>query len=169
MSGWSDSELATIGTAAEIDIAPDRADHTPGPAVPIWVVRVGDDLYVRSYRGPSGSWYRRARRNGSGRISVGGVHHAVRFTMADPGVRTQVDEAYRAKYGRYDSLVRHMISTPSPIPPSSYKPPSVRRNEEVGAEVAMTSSSSLSLPTTPARSAIRLAELTTLAATRYQE
>jgi hypothetical protein len=37
MSGWSDSELATIGTADEIYIAPDRADHTPGPAVPIWV------------------------------------------------------------------------------------------------------------------------------------
>ena len=110
MSGWSDSELATIGTADEIHIAPDRADHTPGPAVPIWVVRVGDDLYVRSYRGPSGSWYRRARRNGRGRISVGGVDHAVRFTAADPTVRTQVDEAYRAKYGRYRSLVQPMIS-----------------------------------------------------------
>jgi hypothetical protein len=61
MSGWSDSELATIGRADEIHIAPDRADHTPGPSVTIWVVRVGDDLYVRSYRGPSGSWYRRAR------------------------------------------------------------------------------------------------------------
>jgi hypothetical protein len=110
MSGWSDSELTTIGTADEIHIAPDRSDHTPGRAVPIWVVRVGDDLYVRSYRGPSGSWYRRARRNGSGRISVGGVDHAVRFTAADPTVRTQVDEAYRAKYGRYSSLVRPMIS-----------------------------------------------------------
>lgn len=84
MSGWSDSVLTTIGTADEIHIAPDRSDHTPGRAVPIWVVRVGDDLYVRSYRGPSGSWYRRARRNGSGRISVGGVDHAVRFTAADP-------------------------------------------------------------------------------------
>jgi hypothetical protein len=65
MSGWSDSELTTIGTADEIHIAPDRSEHTPGPAVPIWVVRVGNDLYVRSYRGPSGSWYRRARRNGA--------------------------------------------------------------------------------------------------------
>lgn len=31
MSGWSDSELAPIGTADEIHIAPDRADHTPAP------------------------------------------------------------------------------------------------------------------------------------------
>jgi hypothetical protein len=35
MSGWSDSELATIGTADEIHIAPDRADHTSGPAAGI--------------------------------------------------------------------------------------------------------------------------------------
>jgi hypothetical protein len=44
MSGWSDGELTTIGTADEIHIAPDRADNAPGRAVPIWVVRVGDDL-----------------------------------------------------------------------------------------------------------------------------
>jgi hypothetical protein len=62
--------------------------------MPIWVVRVHDDLYVRSYRGPSGSWYRRARRNGSGRIRVGGIDRAVRFTAADAGVRAKVDEAY---------------------------------------------------------------------------
>jgi hypothetical protein len=111
MSGWTDSELATIETADEIHIAPDRADHSTGPAVPIWVVRVDDDLYVRSYRGPSGSWYRRARRNGSGRIRVGGIDRAVRFTAVDAGVRAKVDEAYSAKYGRYSSsLVRPMIS-----------------------------------------------------------
>jgi len=50
------------------------------------------------------------RRNGSGRISVGGLDHAVRFTAADPTVRTQVDETHRAKYGRYSNLVRPMIS-----------------------------------------------------------
>jgi hypothetical protein len=74
-------------------------------------VRVHDDLYVRSYRGPSGSWYRRARRNGSGRMRVGGIDRAVRFTAADAGVRAKVDEAYSAKYGRYSSsLDRPMIS-----------------------------------------------------------
>jgi hypothetical protein len=75
MNGGSHRELATIGTADEIHVAPDRVATAPAPAVPIWVVRVGDDLYVRSYHGPSGSWYRRARRNGSGRIRVGGVDH----------------------------------------------------------------------------------------------
>jgi hypothetical protein len=61
MSGWSERDLARIGAADEILVAPDQGDRSRGPAVPIWVVRVGDELYVRSYRGASGGWYRRAR------------------------------------------------------------------------------------------------------------
>ena len=50
-------------------------------------------------------------RNGSGQIRVGDVDRAVPFTAADPTVRTQVDQAYRTKYGRYRSnYVRPMIS-----------------------------------------------------------
>jgi hypothetical protein len=49
------------GVADEILVAPDRGDRSRGPAVPIWVVWVGDELYVRSFRGASGGWYRRAR------------------------------------------------------------------------------------------------------------
>ena len=55
MSEWSERALAVIGAADEIVVAPDRADHTPGPAVSVWVVRVGDELYVRSVRGSSRS------------------------------------------------------------------------------------------------------------------
>ena len=47
-------ELATIGTVDEIHVPLTRADHTPGPAVPIWVVHLGDDQCVRSYRVHSG-------------------------------------------------------------------------------------------------------------------
>jgi hypothetical protein len=104
MSGWSERDLALIGAADEIIIAPDRGDRTPGPAVPIWVVRVGDKLYVRSYRGPSGGWYRRARFSGSGRIRSGRDEFRVRFSeVAAPELRAQIDEAYRVKYGRYGS------------------------------------------------------------------
>jgi hypothetical protein len=52
MSGWSERDLARIGAADEIIIAPDPGDRTRGPAVPIWVVRVGDKLHVRSYADP---------------------------------------------------------------------------------------------------------------------
>jgi hypothetical protein len=104
VSGWSARDLALIGTADEIIIAPDRGDRTPGPALPIWVVRVGDELYVRSYRGPSAGWYRRTRDSGSGRIRSGGDEFPVRFNeVAAPELRAQIDQAYRIKYGRYGS------------------------------------------------------------------
>ncbi|HZA72055.1 MAG TPA: DUF2255 family protein [Propionibacteriaceae bacterium] len=111
MSGWSQADLATIGEADEIEVAPDRADHTAASWVPIWVVRVGDELYVRSFRGPSGSWYRRARDTGHGRIRVAGTERTVVFITAEPSTRTEVDDAYRAKYGRYgSSYITPMIS-----------------------------------------------------------
>jgi hypothetical protein len=49
MSGWSDRELATIRTADEIHIALTAPTKRPAQ---LWVVHVGDNLYVRSYRGP---------------------------------------------------------------------------------------------------------------------
>jgi Uncharacterized protein conserved in bacteria (DUF2255) len=50
---WTADDLQCIAGSTELDIAPARDGGTPGPATPIWVVRVGDDLYVRSYRGPA--------------------------------------------------------------------------------------------------------------------
>jgi hypothetical protein len=98
---WSERDLARIGAADEILVAPDRGDRSRGPAVPIWVV--GDELYVRSHRGASGGWYRRARFS-NGRIRSGGDEFRVRFNeVAAPELRAQIDKPYLVKYGRYGS------------------------------------------------------------------
>ena len=55
MTSWTNNELTRIGSAEELAIAPLRRDGTRRTAVPIWVVRVGDDLYVRSYKGQDGA------------------------------------------------------------------------------------------------------------------
>ena len=112
MSGWSEENLARIGAAEEIVVAPDRADHTPGSAVPIWVVRVGDELYVRSFRGSSGGWYRRARSHGEGWIRAAGEEFRVRFRpVAASELRAPIDDSYRVRYGRYGpSYVTPMTS-----------------------------------------------------------
>lgn len=57
MTTWTADELERTGRSGQLDIAPDRPDGTPGPATTVWVVRVRDDFYVRSYRGSAGSWY----------------------------------------------------------------------------------------------------------------
>ena len=70
MSDWSPHELETIGDATEIDIATVRRDGTLRSCVPIWIVRVADQLLVRSYRGDAGSWYRYALKKPQGRVRV---------------------------------------------------------------------------------------------------
>jgi Uncharacterized protein conserved in bacteria (DUF2255) len=60
MTDWTARELNVIGAAEELDIAPARPDRSLRPYTTIWVVRVGDELYVRSYRGRRGSWFRHA-------------------------------------------------------------------------------------------------------------
>lgn len=52
--------------------------------VTMWVVRVVDDLYVRSAYGPGNPWYRRATAAGAGRVRAGGVESDVTFGSADP-------------------------------------------------------------------------------------
>ena len=101
MAAWTSDELTKIGTAEELEIAPRRSDGTLRNAVPIWVVRVGDDLYVRSWRGRGGAWFRGAQGRREGRIKAGGIERDVAFVDADPDLHGQIDNAYRSKYRRY--------------------------------------------------------------------
>jgi hypothetical protein len=57
MPGWTNDELEAIDAAEELDLASVRRDGTLRGPVTMWVVRHGDDLYVRSVngRGSSGS------------------------------------------------------------------------------------------------------------------
>jgi hypothetical protein len=118
VTSWTSDELDRIGSADELRITSVRADGALRPYVPIWVVRVGDDLYVRSYRGADGGWFRHLRERDRGRIKAGGVEREVAVAAAaddvDNDVDDAVDEAYRGKYGRYGSrLVDPMIAAPA--------------------------------------------------------
>jgi hypothetical protein len=106
---WTRTELETIGSVTEIEIAPARADGTAGTYRPIWVVRVGDDLYVRSFRGTDGRWYRSASQRGAAQVRADGTEHRVRLDRADDVDRSVIDDAYRAKYGR-SSYVDVMVT-----------------------------------------------------------
>jgi hypothetical protein len=110
MAGWTEHELARIAAAEELAIAPRRGDGTLRAPTTIWVVRVDDDVYVRSWRGTTGSWFRAAQRTHEGRISAGGVAKDVRFVVPDVDVDDAVDAAYGAKYGRYSGYVEPMIA-----------------------------------------------------------
>jgi hypothetical protein len=112
-TSWTSDALTTIGRAEELGLASLREDGTLRPYVTIWVVRVGDELYVRSWRGTGGSWFRAAQQSGQGHVSAGGVDRDVAYIPADDEVNDAVDAAYRDKYGRYPSYVEPMVAPPA--------------------------------------------------------
>ena len=58
MATWSKDALAKIGGAEELQISSLRDDGTLHSPRTIWVVRHGDDLYVRSVNGRTSAWFR---------------------------------------------------------------------------------------------------------------
>jgi hypothetical protein len=108
LTAWTSDELNKIGKAEELEIASLRRDGTLRKQVTIWVVRCGDDLYVRSVNGRAGSWFRGAQVRHEGRIQAGGVDKDVTFVDVDPDINDQIDAAYRTKYRRY---AKSIIST----------------------------------------------------------
>jgi hypothetical protein len=102
MATWTSDELATIGRAEELEIAPMRPDGTLRKPVTIWVVRQGDGLYIRSWKGHTAAWFRGAQASHQGHITAGGVDKDVTFVdTRDPALSDQIDAAYRAKYRRH--------------------------------------------------------------------
>ncbi len=84
MTAWTSDELTMIGAAEEMQIAPMRRDGTLRHPVTIWVVRHGDDLYVRSVNGRTSAWFRGAQVRHEGRIWAGGVEKDVAFATTSP-------------------------------------------------------------------------------------
>jgi hypothetical protein len=98
MSDWTSYELERIAAAEELQLAYARSDGTLRKPVTIWVVRHGDDLYVRSVYGRTSTWFRGAQDRHEGHISAGGVEKDVLFVDAADDVNDEIDAAYRTKY-----------------------------------------------------------------------
>jgi hypothetical protein len=113
MTTWTSEELKKIGTAEELEIASLRPDGTLRKWVTIGVVRLGDDLYVRSVNGRTGAWFRGAQARHAGRIQAGGIDKDVTFVeMTDAGLNDQIDALYRTKYRRYGERIVGSIVSP---------------------------------------------------------
>lgn len=111
VTSWTKLELDTLGNAEELEISSQGYDGSLREFTTIWVVRVDDEIFVRSARGLSGAWFRHAVRNGTGRIRAGDIVYDVAFQVprnADPAM---VDQAYRAKYS--PSPLLHFLVSPA--------------------------------------------------------
>ncbi len=113
MTNWTQDELNKIGKVDELEIASFRGDGTLRKSVTIWVVRLKDDLFVRSVNGTTGIWYRHTQVHHEGHIEAGGVEKDVTFVeTAGLEVNNEIDAAYRTKYHRYGERIVGTIVTP---------------------------------------------------------
>ena len=113
MTIWTNDELTKIGAAEELQIASRRRNDTLRKPVIIWVVRYGDDLYVRSVNGRTASWFRGTQVRHEGHIQAGGVDKDVTFVDATPDLNDQIDAVYRSKYRRYAASIINSIVSPT--------------------------------------------------------
>lgn len=113
MTTWTQDELASINGVDELQIAPRRQDGSFRSPLPVWMVRDGDDLYVRSVNGRDATWFQRALASGEGRIQAGGVEKVVAFTeIDDNALGDRLDADYRSKYRRYAGRIVDSIIAP---------------------------------------------------------
>lgn len=100
MSTWPTETIEQIAATDDLHIAPYHADgKTTGTLTWIWSVVVDGRLFVRSYSGPRGRWYRSAIDQRAGKITAAGQEHEVEFTpVEDAEWGDKIDAAYSEKY-----------------------------------------------------------------------
>jgi hypothetical protein len=112
MSDWTSDDLDRIEASEELEITSLGSDGAPRKPTTIWVVRLGDDLFVRSVNGRAAHWFRGTQLRHEGRISAGGVTKDVTFMDAEDDLEEQIDDAYRNKYRRYPPGIVGSVLTP---------------------------------------------------------
>ena len=99
---WNPEALAALGEAIEVDVTPFDADGSPRPRRTIWSIGVGDELYVRSWKGRKAAWFQDAIASGQGEIAVtgGGTSQLVTFEEVDAAalVQAEISATFLTKY-----------------------------------------------------------------------
>ena len=99
---WTETELARLDGAVELEMAARRPSGDLRRATPIWVVRVGDEVYVRTWYWRDTGWFGAAVLSRRARVHVPGLTSEVAVDPvgdADLELRAAVDAAYVGKYG----------------------------------------------------------------------
>ena len=97
---WSNHDLQLFGGAGEIEVSSVRRDGSQSRKRIVWIVRVGDELYLRSVNGPDAAWYRSTRSRHQGRLTARGTARDVTWVDVDAAERPDIDLAVDAEYAR---------------------------------------------------------------------
>jgi hypothetical protein len=100
---WTPGQLAEFADAEELVLVISRPDRTD-LRLPVWLVVVDGDLYVRSYKGVTSGWYRGVEADQHQRIVLGGHDTRVLFEFVPrtDTVNHAIGATYLAKYSRFN-------------------------------------------------------------------
>jgi hypothetical protein len=92
-------DAATLGVLRNIQEVRIRTEKHPRSAVVIWIVVVGEEVFVRSFLGAKGRWYRDVAAGGRATLEASGREVAVKTRPAnDPAMIERVSRAFLEKY-----------------------------------------------------------------------
>ena len=99
-SQWSAKLLKSLSNVQTIQVAPNYADQNKFNPQTVWFVRVGNDLYVRAYRGTASRWYQAAVKRRTGKVYFNHQAYPAYFQPVDArsAVNKTVNQNYLAKY-----------------------------------------------------------------------
>lgn len=97
---WSKDDLDLIGGAGEVEVSSVRRDGSLSRSRTVWIVRVADQLFLRSVNGPGAAWYRSTRSRHHGRIETGRLVRDVTWIDVDAAEHPEIDPAVDAEYAR---------------------------------------------------------------------
>lgn len=109
--GWNEEELKLFDSSDELHLSSSRADGRLSSPTTMWMVRRGQDVFVRSVNGRASQWFRRTQEAKQGRIQVGHLEQDVQFKEVDAAIADELDELYRRKYGRYAQSIVDRITS----------------------------------------------------------
>jgi hypothetical protein len=89
----------TLGVLRDIREVGIRTGKQPRSAVVIWIVVADDEVFVRSFRGSKGRWYRGLAAGGRATLEASGRELAVAAIPAtDPATIQRVSQEFLEKY-----------------------------------------------------------------------
>ncbi|HEY4224219.1 MAG TPA: DUF2255 family protein [Pseudolysinimonas sp.] len=101
-TAWNPATLAALAGANEVDVTPIDADGTRRARRTVWSIGVGDELYLRSWKGRGAVWFRDVLETGQGEIAVtgGGASQLVAVEEVDAAasVQQQISATFLTKY-----------------------------------------------------------------------
>jgi len=99
-NAWSSDDLDLLGRTGEVEVSSVRHDGSWSRSRTVWIVRVGDELYLRSVNGPDAAWYRSTRSRHQGRVEARGTVRDVAWVDIDASGDPAIDPAIDAEYAR---------------------------------------------------------------------